>query len=148
MFFWGGVELEDDIGRNCDELKIINGSLRACTIKIREKMFLTLYKLNEKIIESLRGVEGAISFEDARRDKIVFALPLTPVTTKINYPSVGYSLKDLIFDSKNECYEHLNSSFKDFVKVINQFELKNGTDIDNEKIFKWYDKSALAEQKK
>jgi hypothetical protein len=45
-------------------------------MKVREKMFLTLDQLNERLINLLRGIEG-LSFEDNRRDKIVFILPLS-----------------------------------------------------------------------
>ena len=55
-------------------------------------------QFNFKIISVLRGVEGVSYFEDLRRDQIVFFLPLTPLTTKILYPSIwiSFKLKDLL----------------------------------------------------
>ena len=54
-------------------------------MKVREKMFSTLDQLNGKKIESLRAIEGVLYFEDIRMDQIVFSLPLSPLTKKINY---------------------------------------------------------------
>jgi hypothetical protein len=53
-------------------------------MKVREKMFYTLDQLTGKKIESLRAIEGVLYFEDIRRDQIVFSLPLSPLTKKIN----------------------------------------------------------------
>lgn len=35
----GRVDDDEDKGKYCDELKIINGSLKVCTMKVREKNF-------------------------------------------------------------------------------------------------------------
>jgi hypothetical protein len=54
--------------KDSDELKIINGSLKTCTSKVRNKMFSTLDPVNVKIINSLKSFEGFLCFEDHRRD--------------------------------------------------------------------------------
>lgn len=53
--------------KDYDELKIINGSLKTCTSKVRNKMFSTLDPVNVKIINSLKSFEGVLCFEDHRR---------------------------------------------------------------------------------
>jgi hypothetical protein len=149
-------KLEITRKKDYDELKIINGSLKKCPSKVRNKMFSTLDKLNvnkttknkkktnkktNKIINSLKSFEAIHCFEveDHRRDQIVFTLPLSPLATKIIYYSGGYTIKELLHDSKVDCDSSFHSSFKYFVNIISQFDLRN--DID--KLYSWYDKSII-----
>jgi hypothetical protein len=37
---------------------------------------------NTSIIEKLKGIEGALNFEDFKHDQIVFKLPLSALTNK------------------------------------------------------------------
>lgn len=84
----------DDKWKDYNKLKIINESLKTCTLMVREKMFLTHDQLKVKIFNSLKRIEGVLLFEDIRRDQIVFSLPLSPLVTRIMYISKGYSFKE------------------------------------------------------
>lgn len=77
------LENGEEGAKKLNELNIINESLKVCIDGFRRGMYLTLDQCNFKFISVLRGVEEVSYFEDLRRDKIVFVLPLTPLTTKI-----------------------------------------------------------------
>jgi len=95
-------------GIKCDELKILNSRLKHCTVKIREALYSTFYKLNESLIEGLRKIGGrSLYYVDSRRDKIVLALPETDERTLVNYHLLEYSFKNLVEDTKGLCFDDL-----------------------------------------
>jgi hypothetical protein len=135
-----GLADDDTKGKKCDELKLINNSLKYCTQSIRKTLYFSLDELNKKLIEKLRSMGGGtLYFEDNRRDQIVLSLPLTPVFSKINYPKEGYSLMDLLEDSKELCKEQLNVRFHEIVSVLKTLDLKN----DTSKLLNWYENCKL-----
>jgi hypothetical protein len=138
-----GLDLDKEEGRDYNELKLINNSLKYCTKLIRDEIFYSLDILNKNLIESLKKIEFkesvTLSFEDSRRDHIVLALPLTGITTKINYPQEGYSLKSLLLDSKNGCNDSLKRQYISILEVLAKNDLKS----DLAKLTLWYENSKL-----
>jgi hypothetical protein len=102
-------------------------------------MFPSLDKLNNSLIEKLRGFDGSFSYEDNRRDQVIFILPLSEVSTRISYPSNGYSLNDLIGETKDLCSDALKIKFKEIVEIIAECDMTS----DVSKILSWYTKSEL-----
>jgi len=98
-------------------MDIINESLRCCINNMR-KRFRSLDLVNQNIIACLREVKGVRYFEDKRRDQIVFALPLTSLTTKISYPCGGVSLQELVRLSNHESEDPLQGSFIFLVNAL------------------------------
>lgn len=125
-----------------DELKVINGSLRNCIVTLRTENFSNYDTLIKGVIDSLKRLGGkgdVISYEDNRIDSLIISGPLTKIQTKINYPTGGYSLTDLIQDSKDGCFLHLQLIFKEIIQIIQRHELKT----DFEKLLNWHTKSEL-----
>ena len=71
---------------------IINESLKFCVEKMRKIKFLNLELINEELITILHDIEGISFFEDDKKDQIVFALPLSPMSTEIICRSLGSSV--------------------------------------------------------
>jgi len=102
-------------------------------------MFPSLDKLNNSLIANLRGFDASFPYEDNRRDQVIFILPLSGVSTRISYPSSGYSLNDLIRETKDLCSDALKMKFKEIVEII----VECGMTSDVSKILSWYTKSEL-----
>lgn len=115
-----------------NELDLLNESFKFTIEKIRV-MFNEVDKFSETLISSLQGVRGITSFEDKRKDQIVFALPHTPVKTKITYPEDGFSSHDLVTMSNAESETHLFDSFFFLVKTLSI----QGCDCT--KLLNWYE---------
>jgi len=88
-------------------------------------MYKSLDLLNFEIIESLRSLEGVISYEDTRNNVLVMSLQLTLQQTQINYPTDGYSLVDLLQESKSGCVTSLIQNFTNVLEKINGRGVKN-----------------------
>ena len=82
-----------DTSKELNELGLINESLKICVDKLRKIMFLSHDQFNFSIISALMEVEGVSYLEDSRKDQIVFALPLTSISSQIIYPHKLYILQ-------------------------------------------------------
>jgi hypothetical protein len=128
-----GDEPESKKGKKLSELKLINESMKFCILSLRQENFTHFDVLNKDLVASLKTIGdgdggGVISYEDNRIDSLIISLPLTPLHTKINYPSKGYSMKDLIQDSKEGSYVHLQANFKEVLKLVQSHNLKTSYD--------------------
>jgi hypothetical protein len=128
----GEIESDSKRGKPVDELKILNESLKVSVESVRKEMFISIDNLHDCVIDGLKSLKGVISYEDGRNDALILSLPLTPIQTKINYPLNGYSLVDLLQDSKTGCVESISQSFNDILKIFNS----NGMENDLSKIVK------------
>lgn len=106
---------KEDDAKNLFELQVINQSLKWCIERVRKIHYESLDTVNAELIEKLHDVPGITFYQDLKRDQIIFALPLTKVKTKIQYPNDGYSLKTLVCDSNSSVIEDLETSFASFV---------------------------------
>lgn len=97
-------------------------------------MFSKLDAVNQQIIDVLLATDGIVSYQDLKKDQIIFSMPLTQLSTKILYPEPSYSLKSMLRDVKAMLVVEETSNFVNLVNIIAQnclgFEkvrLKNGT---------------------
>jgi len=78
-----------------NEYKMLNTSLRNCVELIKSKLLLPMLTKNEELIKSLSQM-GWNSYRDVKKDQIVFSLPISPMKYSIEYPTDGYSMKELL----------------------------------------------------
>ena len=115
---------------------ILNESLKRCVEEIRLTKYTTLDNINNALIQELHSLEGVTYYEDVKRDIIVFALPLSTLTTKILYTD-NYSLTDLVNESKRE--SHIIDS-RVFQKIVDQLT-KTEYSFESSKINTWFENS-------
>ena len=131
----------NDSKKRLNELKVINNCLKYSITNIRKMLFQSVDEVNSSIIEALKGVEGVSHFEDLKHDQIVFVLPLTPLITKIDFPTKGFCFGDLLRMSDDSssspsplplapcpCPLTLNcrSSIKDYIDTFRGVTLPDG----------------------
>jgi hypothetical protein len=104
------------------EMSIINESLKHCVGLIRQSKFLTFDHINQELIDQLRVLPGVESFEDLKKDIVLFSFPLTNMVTSISYPLNGFTLKELVKDENKEIVLNLTQSFKSFVELLKNLE--------------------------
>jgi hypothetical protein len=117
------------------EMNLINESLKQCVKRIREVKFNSLKLINADLISLLEGIEGIDSFEDTKKDQIVFALPLTKLRTKVIFPDNGYSLLELVKATKSEVGPDLSDSYSFLISKIS----KNLFPFNSKKLFSWWE---------
>ena len=114
-------------------MSLLNNSLKECLEEIRITKHRSLDLINRALIGELNGIEGVTSFEDVKKDHVVFALPLSAPKTKICYPT-NYSLLDLVNQSKQESEVTNSQCFSELVDCLSKTEYR----FEPLKIKKWY----------
>ena len=105
-------------GKTLNEMNLINSCLRSTIEKMRGR-FTTHDEINRKMIDGLKNVKGVYSFEDSRRDQIIFALPFSPLVTRIIYPDDGViNSVSLVNMSSAETRNFTSDSFASFCDVL------------------------------
>lgn len=116
-------------------MELLNNSLKACIVKLREKYFSSdLIIFN--IIALMKCSEEVTYFEDLRRDQIVFAFPLTKTITKILYPEGGFTFKDLVKQANELVTESNLSSFNHILALMTKLNFS----FDGKRLSAWYEK--------
>jgi hypothetical protein len=122
-------------------MTVLNESIKYCVEEMRKIKFFNHDNYMLELIEKLKNLEGCNSFEDDKKDHIVFALPLSERNTSICYPkSEGYALKQLVNNSNSLIYPHIIASLTLILK-----NLSGGKDFS--KLMAWVEKSFNSQSK-
>jgi hypothetical protein len=118
------------------EMNILNDSLKECVVQIRHVCFKSHDLLSNEIINVLKE-QGLFSFEDTKKDQIVFCFATTPLKTKILYPGGNITLNDLVNISNKESDDLYDSGFCSVLDLFNSSSQK----FDSKNILRWYSKT-------
>lgn len=101
-------------------MSVLNESLKQSVEALRLLKFLYHDRFMLSLIEKLKNVENVNYFEDLRKDHIVFAMPLSKVSTSICYPKKeeGYSMKDLTSNSNGMVQPSLLNTLHFIVQIF------------------------------
>lgn len=107
-------------------MNIINAGLKSCVDSIRSLIYPSLDNLNQELIELLHGISGVLSFEDSKRDQVVFVLPLTKIHTFIDYPphKTGYSIRELVKQAYSMSFDDLTTEIEIFTDLLSKLNFK------------------------
>jgi hypothetical protein len=103
---------------------LINESLKHCIESIREIKYSSLKRITQELITYLGNLEGVDSYEDLKKDQIVFSLPATSLKTKVIYPKESYSLSELVKLAKTEANNDLMASYNLLMLQISKNQYK------------------------
>ena len=128
---------ESDRGKKkVSEMNILNASLKSCVDSIRVLKYPSLDKLNHELIELLHGIPSVISFEDVKKDQIIFVLPLSKLHTYLGYPPqmVGYTLRELVKQAYSLSFDDFITEFETFTAILNKLDYKG----DASSVLDWF----------
>ena len=119
-----------------NEMNLLNESIKIGIDLIRELKYLSIDTINAEFIDLLHSVTGVRSFEDMKKDQIVFVLPLSKVNTRIEYPleEVGYTLVSLVNQSNSMVEEDLNNNFELFTSLLGKMNYNGNLN----KLLEWF----------
>lgn len=100
---------------------LLNESLKSCIEFIRLTKYRSLDLITTALIDELYDLEGVTYYEDAKKDQIVFALPLSDKKTKVFYPK-KYSFKRLVTHCKRESLGMHSKAFRRIISKLSRSE--------------------------
>jgi len=117
-----------------NEMSLINESLKLLIKTYRGLKYTSYHLVLADMIEQFHTIDKINFFEDMKNDQIVFALPLTDITTKLIYTE-KYSMKELMKTSGLLASRSLRESYKVLIDTLAQ----SGHSFDNIRLLKWLD---------